>query len=150
VISVRCESCGFVQAERAVCGKCGRSLTSGAASEAGSPGSGMTAAGEPSMANVALAPPPLAKPEAPREKPRGKPVPEPILRVRSVPLTSDLDPGGHLLIEFRCRKCDHYGVLRVSPEGMEKGIEGECGACRRVTPLTRVELASKRMDRREA
>ncbi len=162
--SVRCERCGFVQAERATCRKCGDVLL-GIASAAPAPslddpGSSRQSwdAGAPETQaaasaldaaqsdgaepRAAVSPPQAAT--TPAKPP--KPAPEPIARLRSVPLTADLDPRGAVLVEFRCRKCDQYGVILVPPELMETGIEGECGTCRRSAPMTRVELAAKRFD----
>ncbi len=147
--SVRCERCGFVQAERATCRKCGEVLAldtaedTAAETEESFPESTL-ASDEREPIAVVDAAAKAGKPGKPEKA--EKAVPEPITRLRSVPLTATLDPQGAILVEFRCRKCDQYGVILVPPELMETGVEGECGACRRSAPMTRVELAAKRFD----
>ncbi len=147
--SVRCERCGFVQAERATCRKCGEVLALGTAEESSweaEESRPPAALASDEHATIAEREPPATTGKSGKPDKREKPAPEPITRLRSVPLTATLDPQGAILVEFRCRRCDQYGVILVPPELMETGIEGECGACRRSAPMTRVELAAKRFD----
>lgn len=102
----------------------------------------------PTASEPAAVPPRFeAKGRPPDDGKPAKPPPEPIVRIRSVPLTADFEEYGSTLVEFLCRKCETYGVLPVPDALMEKGVEAECGSCGRVTPMTRVELDAKRMDR---